>query len=184
MNLSKWKSEHPACYVDPLHENHAQCQTVMLILYQQPQLTTTDRWQPQGFVNQALLCCCGVVQAVGNTFAAAAPDLSPKVSASTRSITFPACRLGEAVAQTLLLKNYGTTPAAFALTCSGGESGPVMVTPSRGVLPPNSTTVVSGCWEATAGVGSGWNLDRGGRGRGESVGVMCRCPTVVSCCTL
>jgi hypothetical protein len=85
-----------------------------------------------------------VLQAVGNTFAAVAPDLSPKVSANTRSITFPACRLGESVAQTLLLKNYGTTPAAFTLSCSGGEGGPVLVTPTRGVLPPDSTTVVSG----------------------------------------
>lgn len=60
------------------------------------------------------------MQACGNTFANLNPELSPKVSLSSSSISFPPCHLGEAVHQTLSLINHGDTPVHYAFSAPAG----------------------------------------------------------------
>jgi hypothetical protein len=103
------------------------------------------------------------MQASGNTFAGINPHLSPKVSFSRPSISFPPCRLGEAVHQTLCLRNSGDTPVHFSFSagaatgpnaCIEGTSsscnrhpglswfGPFGLVPSSGVLEPHGSQLV------------------------------------------
>lgn len=103
-----------------------------------------------------------LLQASGNTFANMNPEFSPKVSLSTSSISFPPCRLGDAVHQTLALQNHGDTPVHFRVTApsAGGDAatgsvaavggckwfGPFGVLPCQGVLEPKSQRLVSTRW--------------------------------------
>lgn len=88
------------------------------------------------------------------------PEYSPKVNLSSESISFPPCRLGEAVYQTLVLHNYGDTLVQFNFVAAAKASsreadagtgaaggcrwfGAFGVLPSQGVLEPRSQRLVS-----------------------------------------
>lgn len=62
------------------------------------------------------------MQAFGNTFATLNPELSPKVSLSASTVSFPPCYLGEAVHQTLCLTNHGDTPVHFSFNARSGSA--------------------------------------------------------------
>eukprot|EP00879_Flechtneria_rotunda_P014773 GHRR01015437.1.p1 GENE.GHRR01015437.1~~GHRR01015437.1.p1 ORF type:complete len:1087 (+),score=398.72 GHRR01015437.1:1465-4725(+) len=106
--------------------------------------------------------CIGIM-ASGNTFANLNPEYSPKVILSSSNITFPPCRLGEMVHQTLALLNKGDTPVHFKFTAASsspidikqqqlgiagaapgvGWFGPFGALPSQGVLEPKSQKLVA-----------------------------------------
>jgi hypothetical protein len=67
-----------------------------------------------------------------------------QVEVSHRSIQFPPCRPGERVHQTLLLVNYGDTPASFAFTNARGLAPVFQIRPAQGVIPAKSHVLVSG----------------------------------------
>jgi hypothetical protein len=65
------------------------------------------------------------------------------MSLTASSITFPACNPGEAVAQTLGLRNYGDTAMHFSLSVVGLSAGArVLVEPQQGVVPPQTMQLV------------------------------------------
>lgn len=101
------------------------------------------------------------MQACGNTFATLNPELSPKVSLSTHSISFPPCHPGEAVHQTLCLSNHGDTPVHFAFSARAGggsssSSGHAGAAASR--------------LSAAAATGASTGTDGGSRGSSSSSG--------------
>ncbi|GIL53686.1 hypothetical protein Vafri_9323 [Volvox africanus] len=92
--------------------------------------------------HQMLPSWCMELRALGNTFLHSNPEFSPKVELSTRQISFPPCRPGEAVHQTLLIANSGDTPSSFSFG-SPGALGPLFaVRPITGVVPPKGHVLV------------------------------------------
>ncbi|GLC34162.1 Cilia- and flagella-associated protein 65 [Pleodorina starrii] len=83
------------------------------------------------------------LRAVGNTFLHSNPEFSPKVELSTRHISFPPCRPGESVHQTLLIANSGDTPAAFSFGAPGALMPLFSVRPLAGVVPPKGHALVA-----------------------------------------
>ncbi|KXZ53757.1 hypothetical protein GPECTOR_6g674 [Gonium pectorale] len=82
------------------------------------------------------------VQASGNTFLHSNPEFSPKVELSTRSISFPPCRPGDAVHQTILVANNGDTPTAFNFGAPSALWPLFHVRPAAGVVPPKGHVLI------------------------------------------
>ncbi len=79
-----------------------------------------------------------------------------QISVSHSSVSFPPCRPGQRVHQTLTLSNYGDTPASFCFTNSGVLAPTITISPTQGVVPAGSHALVSF-----------WVTGRGGVDRGR-----------------
>jgi len=79
--------------------------------------------------------------ACGNTFLHTNPEFAPKVELSHTSIAFPPCRPGERACQTLMIVNYGDTPASFAFQ-SAGLGALFAISPSNGLVPPKGHVLI------------------------------------------
>ncbi|GIL85005.1 hypothetical protein Vretimale_9849 [Volvox reticuliferus] len=91
---------------------------------------------------QMLPSWCLELRALGNTFLHSNPEFSPKVELSTRQISFPPCRPGEAVHQTLLIANSGDTPSSFNFGSPAALGPRFAVRPMAGVVPPKGHVLV------------------------------------------
>ncbi len=67
----------------------------------------------------------------------------PQVNVSHSAVAFPPCRPGEQACQTLVLSNYGDTPASFSFTnASALKAAGFSVKPLMGVVQPKSHALV------------------------------------------
>lgn len=81
------------------------------------------------------------------------PNTRPQVELSSREVAFPPCRPGERAHQTLMLANYGDTPAAFAVTNAAAlAKAGFAAKPEQGVVPAKGHVLVG--WGLA--VGGGW----------------------------
>lgn len=110
--------------------------------------------------HQLFVCHTATAQACGNTFATLNPELSPKVSLSTHSISFPPCHPGKAVHQTMCLSNHGDTPVHFAFSARAGSS-------SSG---HQHAGAAASRLSAAAATGASTSTDGGSRGSSSSGG--------------
>ncbi|EFJ47120.1 hypothetical protein VOLCADRAFT_92245 [Volvox carteri f. nagariensis] len=92
--------------------------------------------------HQMLPSWCVELRATGNTFLHCNPEFSPKVELSTRQVSFPPCRPGESVHQTLLIANSGDTPVAFNFGSAAVLKPLFAVRPQAGVVPPKGHVLV------------------------------------------
>lgn len=84
----------------------------------------------------------GSKHTVEQTSAPLACCFHPQVDISTRVVAFPACRPGEEACQTLVLSNYGDTPASFAFQNAKALGPEFAVKPAHGVLAARSHALV------------------------------------------
>ena len=64
-----------------------------------------------------------------------------QVELTHHSVAFPPCRTSEAAHQTVMIVNYGDTPASFAFQTSG--LGPCFaIKPSQGIVPAKGNVLV------------------------------------------
>lgn len=82
------------------------------------------------------------LEASGNTFMHATPEMAPRVLLSSQSVTCPPCEPKQPSHQTVMLSNHGDTPTLFHVNELSLQPH-FRVTPMQGIIPAKSSQVVS-----------------------------------------